>query len=101
MEPDLAGFIFFFVILIIFFVAFFLARIRFWSSLVLALIIATLAISILCPLSTFDLVGEHKHNTIMYGVLYFLTIIIILLYILITAINDKQYKYHSKVCCGN
>lgn len=90
MEPDLAGFIWVFIVLIIFIAAFFMARLHFFSAVVLALIIATLAIAVICPLSSFDLTGKNKCNTLMYGFIIFLTVVFTLLYVLIMAINDRR-----------
>ena len=88
MDPDAAILAFLLVIIFIYYVAYFIARINLFSSIVLALIIGALAISILCPKSLFDRTDENYYNHIAYLVIYAVVVLTIFLYVVLKVSQD-------------
>lgn len=90
MDPEISIFVYFITLIIIFFISFYIARLKVFSSLVLAIIISSLAISVLCPKSLFDKSEENKNYDIAYITIYSITVIIVFLYIIIKVSEDVR-----------
>ena len=94
MDPDIAIFVYIIIVAIIYYVAFTIAKITSISSFVLALIFGLLALSILCPLSAFDQTQDYQGNLIAYAIISFLTVIIVVLYVIAATLQDRQHTSH-------
>ncbi len=92
MDPDGAMFAFLLVLLFVFYVAYFLARIHLFSSIVLALIIGALALSVLCPLTLFNKTKEEHNSTLAFLIIYGITVLVVFLYIVVKVSQDVRYE---------
>lgn len=91
MDPDAAILAFLLVVIFVYYVAYFVARIHLFSSIVLALIIGALAISILCPKSLFDRTDENYYNNLAFLIIYAIVVLVVFLYIVIKVSQDVRY----------
>ncbi len=90
MDPEIAIFSYLIIFTIIYYVAYFISKINFWSSIVLALVISAIAISVLCPVSTFDKTEENHNSANAFFIIYGITLIVVLLYIFYVIFHDTR-----------
>jgi len=69
-------------------------RIRFWGALVLALIVGGIVLGIITPINNIATIFASKDlKTSLYGLIMFLTPLIVLIYAIYKAVTDLQPRY--------
>jgi len=103
-----AGLAVYFVIIIIMFIVFFiLIGLNILPSIVLSLLIGILFLSIMFPISQLSMMNSSDITATIYKIIYVATTLIILFYILYTALRDykhsnvnPKYEEFVQLCTG-
>ena len=89
-DPDNILLFYLIIFLIIFILAYYVAGLYLGASLILAVIVGLLALLIKCPLSSFDRIDEYKNHYYVFGLIYLISFIIIVVYAFYYAIISRR-----------
>ena len=99
--------LYFFIIIIIFLILFYLIGLNILPSIVLSLLIGIIFLSIMFPISQIQMLNSSDIMVSVYSIIYVITILIILYYILYAAMRDfkhnnvsPRYEKFVKMCTG-